>query len=349
VVAVFGCDTGADRPEAPDGLMIGESRAFCEVRRLLSRVARYDASVLIEGETGTGKELAARVIHYESARRGGPFVPVNCGAIPDSLLESELFGHRRGAFTDAKEASPGVLLLADGGTLFLDEVDALTAKAQVALLRFLQERRFRPVGAGAERRADVRIVSAANRRLSELADRAEIRRDLFYRLNVLSVELPPLRERDGDVCLLAEEFLRRLARRHGTPVPWLPEITRAWLRRQRWPGNVRELENLIEREFLLSDGAPQFIVESATVADRGGPPPAAPPPDSRTPGPAASPLNYREAKARAMESFDRVFLSQLMAAARGNVTAAARAAGKERRDLGRLLRKYQIQPSAFRG
>jgi transcriptional regulator with PAS, ATPase and Fis domain len=302
---------------------------------------------LIEGETGTGKELAARAIHYVSARRTGPFVPVNCGAIPDSLLASELFGHRQGAFTDAKQASPGVLLLANGGTLFLDEVDALTPKAQVALLRFLQERRVRPLGGGIERSVDVRIVAASNRKLAALADSGEVRRDLYYRLNVLSVELPPLRARGDDVCLLAEEFLRGLAQRYERPVPRIAEQTRQWLRRQLWAGNVRELENLIEREFLLSDGEQDFFVRAARAPSEAPAEDRVPP--HPAPSSAAEAVNYRSAKARALETFDRLFLTDLMQAARGNVTVAARAAGKERRDLRRLLRKYAIEPWAFRG
>jgi len=321
--------------------MLGNSPAFHEMRTLLARMARCDASVLIEGETGTGKELAARAIHYQGARRTGPFVPINCGAIPDSLVESELFGYRRGAFTDAKQNSPGVLALADSGTLFLDEIDALSAKAQVTLLRFLQERKVRALGSTTEQSVNVRIIAASNRRLAELVSQGSFRRDLYYRLNVLFAQLPPLRARGGDVLLFAESMLRELARRHGRPMPRMSEGTKSFLLSYDWPGNVRELENLIEREFLLSDcthtlqlaAAPAFTGEDS---------------EERREHTRGS-LNYRIAKARLVAAFDRRFLQKLMQECRGNVSEAARAAGKERRDLGRLLRKYAIRPESFRG
>src|SRR5262245_14462531 len=218
--------------------MIGASDAFPRARNLLSRFVRCEASVLIEGETGTGKACDARPIHYESQRSAGPFIPVNCGAIPDSLLESELFGHRQGAFTGAKNDSPGILRLAHSGTLFLDEVDSLSHKAQVALLRFLQERVVRPLGSGTERKLDVRIVSASNRPLETLFSRSIFRQDLYYRLKVMYVELPPLRARGDDVLIFAEHFLAALAARYGRPVPSLDLESQAWLLSQAWQGNV---------------------------------------------------------------------------------------------------------------
>src|SRR5262245_238466 len=174
---------------------------------MLSRIARFDVPALIEGETGTGKEIAARVVHYQSTRRNRPFIPVNCGALPEALVENELFGHERGAYTDARESTPGVVALAEGGTLFLDEIDALSSKAQVALLRFLQDQRYRPIGAHADRRADVRVIAATNQSLEQLADRGQFRSDLLFRIKVLFVDLPPLRRRQGDAKLLAEHFL----------------------------------------------------------------------------------------------------------------------------------------------
>jgi DNA-binding NtrC family response regulator len=314
---------------------LGASPAFCSARDRIRRIARTDAVVLIEGETGTGKEFAARVVHYDGARRSGPFIPVNCGAIPEALVESELFGYRQGAFTDAKSSAPGVLLLANGGTLFLDEVDSLSMRAQVALLRFLQDRTIRPLGGGQERRLDVRIIAATNRKLDQLVERRLFREDLFYRLNVLRVELPPLRDRGADIPMFARHFLAAVAKRYAVAPPSLDSCSLQWLQMHSWPGNIRELENLIEREFLLADGGDRlrlsFLDDAPTAT-----------------GAVPESWNYRRAKMRLVEEFDRRFLQSLMRHAQGNVALAARTAGKERRDLGRLLRKYEISPESFR-
>jgi len=317
---------------------IGASLAFHGMCDMLARIARTEATVLIEGETGTGKELAARAIHYEGVRRAGPFIPVNCGAIPDALMESEFFGHRRGAFTDAKDNSPGMLLLAHTGTLFLDEVDALSSRAQVALLRFLQDRTIRRVGEATERPVSVRVVAASNAALEDLVARRLFRQDLFYRLQVLHIELPPLRQRGADTLLLAEHFLAALSERYARPPFALDDRSKAWLLRQSWPGNVRQLENLLEREFLLAEGQSTLRLSTMPAQDD----PAA---DSFA---RADAWNYRSAKACAVETFDRRFLETLLQFAQGNVSLAARLAGKERRDLGRLLRKYAIVPQTFR-
>ncbi len=323
--------------DAPGGIpFLGKSAVFAAARERIRRISRTDATVLIEGETGTGKELAARVLHYEGRRCAGPFIPINCGAIPESLLESELFGYRQGAFTDAKRNTPGVLLLADGGTLFLDEVDSLSLRAQVALLRFLQDRTIRPLGSGAERKLDVRIITATNRKLAELVDQHLFRQDLYYRVNVMHVEMPPLRMRDDDIELFANYFLQQLAARHAVAPPLLDSRSRAWLRSHPWPGNIRELENLMEREFLLSEGA-----DVLRLSFLGG--------QEKRQTASEERWNYRRAKAHVVEEFDRRFLQQLMRFAHGNVALAARTSGKERRDLGRLLRKYAITPGEFRG
>ncbi|MGH8599866.1 MAG: sigma 54-interacting transcriptional regulator, partial [Burkholderiales bacterium] len=193
--------------------MIGNSPALRDVVGLIDKIAQCDAPVVIEGETGTGKELAARAIHYRSSRREGPFVPVNCGAIPDSLVENELFGHRRGAFTDARGDHAGLIDHGQHGAIFLDEVDALTPKAQVTLLRFLQDQQYRPLGGPQEKHADVRVLAASNVDLVELTEAGRFRRDLLYRLEIMHLRLPPLRERDGDSLLLAEHFLAQCAAR----------------------------------------------------------------------------------------------------------------------------------------
>ena len=309
--------------------MIGQSQAFRCIEALIDKMAAFDAPVLIEGETGTGKELAARAIHYRGARRSGPFVPVNCGALHDQLIENELFGHRRGAFTDARENQPGLVELARAGTLFLDEIDTLTPKGQVAILRFLQDQHFRPLGGHFERQADVHIIAASNRSLDRQVDAGEFRLDLLYRLKLLYLNLPPLRERHGDVALLARHFIEAGSARFGKPAILVEAATLAWFERYHWPGNIRELENLILREFLLANG-PQISI----------PPPSV----GLTAGPAydGAHLNYLLAKKQAITEFESRFLTRLIEQASGNVSAAARISGTERRHLGRLLKKYCI-------
>ncbi len=239
--------------------MVGKSDSFLKMMALIARIADCDAPVLLEGETGTGKELVARAIHYQGNRRDQPFVPVNCGAIPDLLIENELFGHRKGAFTDARGDQPGLVAHARSGTLFLDEVDALSPKGQVILLRFLQDQHYRPLGDTRERATDVRIVAASNANLTQLAEAGRFRMDLLYRLKLLFLELPPLRERPGDAVLLAEHFVRACSERFGKPLKTFHPDTLAWFAAYPWPGNIRELENWVYREFLLADGPVIYI------------------------------------------------------------------------------------------
>ncbi|HEU4778500.1 MAG TPA: sigma-54 dependent transcriptional regulator [Steroidobacteraceae bacterium] len=312
--------------------LVGESEPFVRLLRASERIARHGtAAVLIHGETGTGKELIARTIHYLSARRDYPFVPVNCGALPEALAENELFGHRAGAFTHAAREAVGLVRLSHEGTLFLDEVDSLPPKVQVALLRFLQDGRFRPLGAGREEQANVRIIAASNRPLKDAVEEGSFRADLFYRLNVLSIEIPPLRARCGDAQLLAEHFLREFAVRHSVPCKSLDAATLAWFGRYTWPGNVRELENMLQREFLLGDGAELRIAPPRVHSV------AAPPA-----GEGAQNESYRAAKSRALEEFDRDYLQRILRESGGNVSKAARLAGKERRAFGKLLKRYRI-------
>jgi two-component system response regulator HydG len=217
------------------------------------RVAQHrDVTVLIGGETGTGKELLARALHYHSPRAAAPFVEINCAAIPANLLESELFGHEKGAFTGAASAKPGLMELAHGGTVFLDEIGHLPLELQPKLLRALEGREIRRVGGQQTRKVDIRVIGATHVDLKAAVARGEFREDLFYRLNVVALVLPPLRERGDDVELLARTFLNRLARQYGLEVPEIPEPVLAELRRHDWPGNVRELRNAIERALVLS-------------------------------------------------------------------------------------------------
>jgi len=297
---------------------------------LIAKLARYDVPVLIEGETGTGKELTARAIHYNGRRSAHPFIPVNCGAIPDTLFESELFGHRHGAFTGASDDQPGLVVLAHRGTLFLDEVDSLTLKGQVSLLRFLQDQQYRPVGGGSVRQADVRVIGASNQSLDELAAARQFRHDLLYRLKLMHVRVPALRERHGDARLLAEHFIHTASGRFAKPAKVFAIDTLAWFDQYEWPGNVRELEHLVYREFLLSDDTQLRI-----------PPPASRQPTLTLHGSAPT---YRQAKAAAIEAFERQFLTTLMARSGGCVSAAARLVQTERRHLGKLLKRYRIDP-----
>lgn len=346
-------DRSADPSVDPDwtGLNLhGQSPAFRSALSLLHQCARVDATVLVCGETGTGKELAARAIHYLSPRRHGPFVPINCGALPDSILEAELFGHTRGAFTDAKNDSLGVIGQAQGGTLFLDEIDSLSPRAQAAILRFAQDRSYRPLGSPQIRQADVRIVAATNADLPALAEQGRFRQDLLYRLNVLSVPLPPLRERQDDTLLLARAFVQRLVRQYGTPPRSLSAGSAAWLLQPRaWQGNVRELEHLIHRAFLLSGGAQVELRVDGGPSPAPGATTAAAHPAHQVEKHDAEPLDaptlaaFAEAKAEAIEAFERRYLTTVLNQAGGNLSLAARLAGKERSRFCRLVRKHGLQ------
>jgi len=324
-------------------VMLGQSRAIQAVRAQLQRYAGCDVQVLIEGETGTGKELAAREIHYASARRDHPFVPVNCGAIPDSLIESELFGHGRGAFTDAKSAQAGLIDHARGGALFLDEIDTLSDKGQVTLLRFLQDNEYRPVGGGAARISDARIITATNADLERQVAAGRFRRDLHYRLNALHLRLPPLRERDDDVVLLARHFLDITAERLRGPARQWGENALAALQAYAWPGNVRELDNIVLRAYLGCDGPLIDLAELVAVEPAFASRSVAPRPVASEPG-----LAFGAAKLRAIHAFERDYLTRLMQQACGNISAAARLSGTERRQLGKLLVKHGIETKQFR-
>ncbi|HEX9049548.1 MAG TPA: sigma-54 dependent transcriptional regulator [Anaeromyxobacter sp.] len=321
--------------------LVGRSARMREAYRLLDRAAKVDATVLLLGETGTGKELAARAIHYHSARRERRFVPVNCGALPADLVESELFGHARGAFTGAAAAKAGLFEEASGGTLFLDEVGELPLAAQVKLNRALQEHEIRRVGETAAIPVDVRVVAATHRDLRDEARAGRFREDLFYRLNVLTVVLPPLRERADDVPLLAAHFLEKHARAVRRSIRGFdPEATRR-LAGYAWPGNVRELENVVERAVAVAAG------DVVTVADL--------PPELASGAPAAAlpaaplaSLPYRDAIAGARDRVTRDYLVALMKAFAGNVTHAAERAGMERESLHRLLRRHGLRSEDFK-
>jgi two-component system, NtrC family, response regulator GlrR len=285
--------------------------------------------VLISGETGTGKELFARAIHDLSPRASQPFVPLNCGAIPAELAESELFGHERGAFTSAHAASRGVIREAQGGTLFLDEVTSLTLPIQVKLLRFLQEKEVRPLGAGALHRVDVRVIAAADHALEGHVRDGRFRRDLYYRLNTIPICLPPLRERREDIPLLTRFFLARFG--GDLDISFSDEALEKLLGYD-WPGNVRELEHVVERTVVMS---PERTIRGWHVA---------------LPGISdeAPPKDFRTAKSRIVLLFEHKYLEELLTAHSGNISRAARAAGKNRRALWELIRKHGISVERFR-
>jgi len=314
--------------------IIGRSEVFLAMLNQLRRIAATEAAVLIEGETGSGKEMAARAVHYWGPRSAGPFVPVNCGALPDQLLEAELFGHERGAFTDAKLARRGLVAEANGGTLFLDEVDALSGKAQIALLRFLQDQHYRPLGSARELRANVRIIAATNQPLSDAIQQGRFRSDLMYRLKILHLELPPLRARLGDAEELALHFVGVFSVRYQMLVKTLDADALAWIRGYHWPGNVRELENWVHRELLMSDSSLIRTKRDLTSGEGGA-----------LDSPAMS--SFSHAKAEAMRQFERDYVLAVMRQTRGNVTRAAQIAGKERRAFGKLLKKHEINRQAL--
>lgn len=332
--------TAAAAPPPGGPPLIGHSAAFLRATARIPRLAACDAGVLILGETGTGKEVCAQAIHYRSARAAGPWVAINCGAIPQELVEDELFGHVRGAYTHAHTHRSGLVAEAEHGTLLLDEVDALPAAAQAKLLRFLQDKQYRPVGSSTLRQADVRVIAASNRDLDRLVQRGEFRQDLYFRLNVLTLTLPPLRERRDDIAELARHFLDRALREAGRPAGGLTPGALRRLVEHAWPGNVRELQHTLERAVLLGSGTP---LQACDIELDGLPGLAA---SADTAG--AGEECFRAAKARVVEHFERDYIERALQASAGNIANAARIAQKNRRAFFELLRKHDIDAERFR-
>jgi DNA-binding NtrC family response regulator len=316
---------------------VGQSEVFTRAMATVSAAARSEAAVLVAGETGTGKELVARAIHYLSNRAGDPFVAVNCGSLTDTLLEDELFGHERGAFTDARHRRTGLIAQAERGTLFLDEIDTLTSRGQVALLRVLQDKVYRPLGAEREYRADVRFVAATNAPLAAAVEAGTFRADLYYRISVFTIAMPALRERQEDILPLAAHFLKKHGQ--GGPVPVLSEAAAAALLSFTWPGNVRELENAMIRAGRLCESG---VIDVGHLHLPGA---AA---DSRPAGARHPSRKLRMLKSEVIRSFEYDYLSRLMREADGNITHAAKIAGKDRRDFGKLLKKYGLTGGSSR-
>ena len=312
--------------------IIGQSPALLAATAKIPMVAKADTSVLILGETGTGKEVVGRAIHYLSPRAGEPFVPVNCGAIPVEMIDNELFGHERGAFTGAGASRNGFIQEAEKGTLFLDEVNTLPLLAQVKLLRFLQSREYRPLGSAKSLQGDVRIIAASNANLEVEVAAGSMRQDLYYRLNVVPIVLPPLRERSTDILLLANHFLVQYAARLDSPaVAFSPEAERKLLL-YRWPGNVRELEHVIERIVVLSTNA---VIEADEIVLSGD--------DNHL-----TRLSFQEMKRKVISQFETDYIQSLLLAYKGNVSQAAQAAQKERRTFWELVRKHGIDVQKYR-
>jgi two-component system response regulator AtoC len=315
----------------------GGSRAMKECQALIARAAQGQATVLLRGESGTGKEVAARAVHALSPRRAGPFVRVHCGALPDALLESELFGHERGAFTGAVARKPGRVELAQGGTLFLDEIGDITAAVQVKLLRVLQEREFERLGGLATLKADVRFIAATHRNLEGMVARGEFREDLFYRLSVVPIWLPPLRERVGDIEMLATQFCSERAAANGRPEVTLEAVALARLAAEPWPGNVRQLQNFVERLVVLSEGRLIGVADVERELSRRAPAPSEPPAAS-DPGGGTATGHLDEQRRRA----ERDALESALRRAGGNRSLAARLLGVSRRTLYNKLEEFGL-------
>lgn len=310
--------------------IIGESPVFLQEVQRVPRFARCDATVLISGESGTGKEIFARAIHYLSPRADGPFVPVNCGALPEHLVESEIFGHKRGAFTGATADQAGLIHEAEGGTLFLDEIDGLTPAAQVKLLRFLQDGEYRSVGSQQIAHANIRVVAATNADFSHIVREGKFREDLFYRLNVLTLALPALRERRGDIPLFTHHILEAQAAIANVPPKRVSLGALNRLLGHSWPGNVRELENVLTRAIVLCDR------DTIELSDLNLP----------DDGLAAENPSFQAMKSRVVRRFEHDFLESVLRSHQGNITHAARAVKKNRRAFWELLRKHGLLADA---
>jgi two-component system, NtrC family, response regulator HydG len=321
--------------------IVGRSPAMAQVFELVKKAARSEANILVLGESGTGKELIARAIHANSRRASQPFVPVDCASLPEHLLESELFGHEKGAFTGAVRAKAGLVETAHRGTLFLDEIAELPAPLQVKLLRVLQERQIRRVGSTSLLDVDVRVVSATNRDLQEAIARGQFREELYYRVNVIAIRLPALRERAGDVRLLTQTYLKRFGQGRVTG---LDDAAAEALDRYGWPGNVRELQNVVERACALADGSlitvkdlPEHVVQPparaagsrSSIGDAGLP--------------AGTDLTLKAAKDQWLQVLEVSYLRDLLARHHGNVSSAAKAAGIDRKTFHRLINKYDLR------
>jgi len=329
-----------------DHALIGASQCFLKTTAMIPILSMSKSTVLISGETGTGKELFARAIHYSGDRRSKPFVPVNCAALPDHLIENELFGHSKGAFTGALIEKPGLVHEADGGTLFLDEVDSLGLSVQSKLLRLLQDQEFRPLGSTKSRTIDVKIIAATNSDLRYLVEARQFREDLFYRLNVLSVVVPPLRDRKEDILLLANHFLKAYAKEFGKEGFTIGHSAKAKLISHAWPGNVRELQGVIQRAVAMG-GGPKLEAQDFDLPKIDKPELADPTLTLLSRGVISADHSFQAMKTKVIEEFERAYLCELLSTHQGNISKAARAAKKERRAFQRLVHKHGLDRRTF--
>jgi DNA-binding NtrC family response regulator len=310
--------------------LVGQSEKMQKVFDVVARVSDLSANVLILGESGTGKEMIARAIHVHGPRAQGPFIPLNCAAIPETLLESELFGYVRGAFTDARRDRPGLFQEAEGGVLFLDEISEISPALQAKLLRVIEDKEVRPLGSNKAVKVDVRLLSATNRDLEQLVQEGVFRQDLYYRLNVIRLELPPLRDRPEDIPLLADHFLNKFAKTSKRAVSGIRKDALAALMRYSWPGNVRELEHAIERAVLLGNQpmiGPEDLPGSCVSVDS-----------------PSGPLTAALARAYTLRDLEREYIQRVLEDTNGNKTEAAKILGVDRTTLYRKLEDYKIKP-----
>lgn len=322
--------------------IVGDSIAMRQLRAAIDRVAEQNVSILIQGESGTGKELVARAVHERSSRKHKPFVPVNCGAIPETLIDSELFGHQKGAFSGATSDRSGLFVEADGGTLFLDEIADMPLSVQTRLLRVLQEGEVRAVGGSGVRAVDVRVIAATHVELGQASERGKFRKDLYYRLHVVVLQIPPLRERMDDIADLAARFLQKHG--DGAELSLTPSALDA-LVTYAWPGNVRELENALISAIALRGGDAIGVEALPHHITRNKPRGSTPPP---FPEAGDAQLSLTEAKRRVSAAFERDYLQQIMQRAHGSVAEAARLAGIDRTNFRRLLQRHNIDPGTFK-
>jgi len=317
--------------------IIAHSPRMREIIRQVQQAAQTDATIAVYGESGTGKELIAEIIHLRSKRSAGPFVPVNCGALPEGLLENELFGHMRGAYTDARESRMGLFAQAEKGTIFLDEIGNTSPALQVKLLRVLQERELRPLGGDRLIKVDVRVIVASNKDLQKAVERGEFRDDLFYRVHVIPIYLPPLRERREDIPLLADHFLKQFNKSVGKEIKGFTPSAIQRMMLYHWPGNIRELKNTIERAVVLSMHDVIDVPDLIPLASMQEPAAAA------TAAPGLS-VTYEDAK----QDFEKSYLEHLLRQTQGNVTHAAKIADRYRGDVYRLMKKYGLKSDDFK-
>jgi DNA-binding NtrC family response regulator len=321
---------------------VGSSQKMNEVFNLIYRLCKVDTTVLIRGENGTGKELVARAIHFNSARKSGSFVALNCGAIPETLMESELFGHEKGAFTGAVERKIGKFQMANNGTLFLDEIGELKPEMQVKLLRVLQERRFTPVGGTREVKTNTRIIAATNRNLEKMMEEGSFREDLFYRLNVMPIFLPPLRERADDIEALVQYFIKKFSKLHTRSISGIKAEALDLLKKYRWPGNIRELENVVERSFIV-ENSNLISAESLPEAIRRETKESKENLEKSRPAGFSGPMDFDAFK----EEMEKEFIVGALKANKGRINQTVAQANIPKNTLLRKIRKYAINVKEY--